>query len=153
MDKKYFTKERLEELKKELAELKGNGRIDIGDRLRRAKELGDLAENSEYTEAREAQAQLEIHIAELEDTIKNSQIIQKVASKDVAYIGCTITLEKNDGQKLKYTIVGSHEASPATGFISNESPLGKILVGKKIGDKVSMKVLAGMIEYKILVID
>ena len=79
-DKQYLTKERLEELKQELADLRGRRRIEVGERLKRAKELGDLSENSEYFEAREEQAQVELRIGELEDMVKNAEIIEKTGS-------------------------------------------------------------------------
>ena len=107
MDKQYFTEERLEELKKELEDLKMRRRIEVGERLKRAKELGDLSENSEYFEAREEQAQVETRIAELEDMIKNSEIIEKVHALNVVSIGATLEAEKG-GQRRKFTIVGSN---------------------------------------------
>jgi len=151
-DKQYFTPERLEELKKELEDLKTRRRIEVGERLKRAKELGDLSENSEYFEAREEQAQVETRIGELEDMIKNSEIIEKVYSKNVVSIGATIEIEK-DGQRRKFTIVGSNEAKPETGLISNESPLGRAFLGKKAGDTVTVKTPNGTVEYKIVTIE
>ncbi len=149
MDKQYVTKEKLEELKQELADLKGRKRIEVGERLKRAKELGDLSENSEYFEAREEQAQVETRIGELEDMIKNAEIIEKSSSTSNVSIGSTVEVEKN-GQKMKLTIVGSNEAKPEAGFISNESPLGRAFLGKKSGDKVNVSVPKGKVEYLIL---
>jgi len=148
MDKQYFTEERLEELKKELEDLKMRRRIEVGERLKRAKELGDLSENSEYFEAREEQAQVETRIAELEDMIKNSEIIEKVHALNVVSIGATLEAEKG-GQRRKFTIVGSNEAKPEAGLISNESPLGRAFLGKKAGDTVTVKTPNGTVEYKI----
>ncbi len=152
MDKQYVTKEKLEELKQELADLKGRRRIEVGDRLKRAKELGDLSENSEYFEAREEQAQVETRIGELEDMIKSAQIIEKSASTSNVSIGSTVEAEK-DGQKIKLTIVGSNEARPEAGFISNESPLGRAFLGKKTGDKVTVSVPKGKVEYTVISIE
>ena len=152
MDKQYLTKERLEELKEELADLKTRRRIEVGERLKRAKELGDLSENSEYFEAREEQAQVETRIGELEDMVKNAEIIEKTHSTGTVSIGSTIQVEKG-GQRMKFTIVGSNEAKPEAGFISNESPLGKTFLGKKAGDKVTVTAPKGKIEYTILAIE
>ncbi|MDO8430160.1 MAG: transcription elongation factor GreA [bacterium] len=148
-DKQYLTKERLEELKVELADLKTRRRIEIGERLKRAKELGDLSENSEYFEAREEQAQVETRIGELEDMIKSAEIITKNYSVTSVSIGSTVEVEKA-GKKMKFTIVGSNEAKPESGFISNESPLGSVFLGKKPGEKVLVTTPSGKAEYSIL---
>ncbi len=148
MEKQYVSKEKLEELKQELADLKGRRRIEVGERLKRAKELGDLSENSEYFEAREEQALVEARIGELEDTIKNAEIIEKPSSTGIVSIGSAIEVKK-DGQQIKFTIVGSNEANPTGGFISNESPLGRAFLGKKVGDKVTISVPKGKVEYTI----
>ena len=150
-EKQYFTKERLEELKVELEDLKTRRRIEVGERLKRAKELGDLSENSEYFEAREEQAQVETRIAELEDTVKTAKIIEKSVSNTSISIGSTVEAEKN-GQRMKFTIVGSDEARPEAGSISNESPLGSALLGKKAGDQITVKSPSGSMEYKIIAI-
>ncbi len=151
MDKQYFTKERLEALKEELADLKTRRRIEVGDRLKRAKELGDLSENSEYFEAREEQAQVETRIGELEDMIKNAEIIEKSTSTSTVSIGSTVEVQKNDsGQKRQFTIVGSNEAKPEAGLISNESPLGKAFLGKKVSDKVMVTTPSGKSEYTVI---
>lgn len=152
MDKQYFTKERLEELKKELEFLKTQKRIEIGERLKRAKELGDLSENSEYFEAREEQAQVETQIAELEEMIKHAAIIEKSLSTAVISVGSTVVADRN-GQHMKFTIVGSNEAKPEAGLISNESPLGSSFLGKKAGDKVVVHAPSGKIEYSIISIE
>lgn len=152
MDKQYLTKERLEELKSELADLKGRRRIEVGERLKKAKELGDLSENSEYFEAREEQAQVETRIAELEEMVKNAEIIEKTRAGNTVSIGATIQVEKN-GQRRKFTIVGSNEAKPEAGLISNESPLGMAFLSKKAGDKVLIKTPGGQAEYTILAIE
>src|SRR3989338_9100954 len=151
-DKQYFTEERLEELKKELEDLKTRRRIEVGERLKRAKELGDLSENSEYFEAREEQAQVETRIAELEDMIKNSEIIEKVHALNVVSIGATLEAEKG-GQRRKFTIVGSNEAKPEAGLISNESPLGRAFLCKKTGDTLTLKTPNCTVEYKIVTIE
>ncbi len=149
MGKQYVTKEKLEELKQELADLKGRRRIEVGERLKRAKELGDLSENSEYFEAREEQARVEARIGEFEDTIKSAEIIEKSTSISNVAIGSAVEVKK-DGQTTKFTIVGSNEANPTGGFISNESPLGQAFLGKKVGEKVIVAVPKGKVEYTIV---
>ncbi len=148
----YLTPERFEELKNELNNLKTVRRIEVADRLKRAKELGDLSENAEYTEAREEQTAIETRIVELEEMMKNASVIQGGAGKDKVRIGSTVEVEKNK-QQIKYKIVGPEEASPASGLISNESPLGEAFLDKKVGDLVKVKTPSGEMAYKILNIE
>ena len=148
----YLTPERLEELKAELNKLKTETRTEIAERLNRAKELGDLSENAEYQEAREEQTRAEGQIFELEDVIKNAKIIKHTAAKDRVQFGSIITVSKN-GQKFRYTIVGSKEAKPEAGYLSNESPLGKAFFGKKSGETVNIQTPSGEVFYKILKIE
>lgn len=147
----YLTPERLEELKIELNKLKTETRAEIAERLNRAKELGDLSENAEYQEAREEQNRIEGQILELEEIIKNAKII-KHAVKDRVQFGSIITVSKN-GQKFKYTIVGSKEARPEAGFLSNESPLGRAFFDRKAGESVKIQTPSGEVNYKILKIE
>lgn len=149
-DQKYYlTSGRLEELKKELQHLKTIRRIEVADRLKKAKELGDLSENSEYVEAREEQAIVESRIFELEETVKNAVVITKEGNGKNVQIGSTIVVEK-DGQQSRFVIVGSNESKPEAGFISNESPLGKAFLGKKAGDNVIVVTPKGEVNYKIM---
>jgi len=156
-DKQYLTKERLEELKEELADLKTRRRIEVGDRLKKAKELGDLSENSEYFEAREEQAQVETRIGELEDMVKTAEIIEKGHPTGTVSVGSTVEVEKvlpgQGGQRRKFTIVGSNEAKPESGLISNESPLGRAFLGKKIGDKAIIAAPGGKSEYILIAVE
>ncbi len=152
MDQQYLTLERLEALKAELQDLKINKRIEVAERLKRAKELGDLSENSEYFEAREEQAQLEARIIELEEIIKNASVIGKSTSHAKVEIGSTVEVAK-DGAKMKFTIVGSNEADPENGRISNESPLGRAFLGHTPGETVKVKTPKGEVMYKIVKID
>lgn len=122
--------------------------MDVAERLKRAKELGDLSENSEYFEAREEQQLVESRIGELEDTIKNAKVITMVRGKDAISIGATIDVTR-DGKAFRYTIVGPNEARPEAGFISNESPLGKAFLGKKLGELVVVKIPSGEATYTI----
>src|SRR3989344_385824 len=124
MEKQYLSKEKLEELKGELQHLKTAKRQEVAERLKRAKELGDLSENAEYMEARDEQATVEGRILELEDIIKNAEVIEKTPSTGVVKVGSTVVVEKTSqpGER-KFVIVGSNEANPTQSMISNESPL------------------------------
>lgn len=150
--KHYLTSGRLEDLKKELNELKTTRRIEVADRLKRAKELGDLSENSEYVEAREEQSLVESRIFELEEMVKNAVVITKEGNGKNVQVGSTVVAEK-DGQRLNFIIVGSNESKPEAGFISNESPLGKAFLGRKAGDKVTVNTPRGEMVYKIVSVE
>ena len=157
MAKKYLTKERYDELAVELDNMKKEGRRSVMERLRHAKDLGDLSENAEYQSARDDQSVLERKIAELEDLLKNSALFEKqsaagVSSNGVVRLGSKVSLKKG-GATLNYTVVGSSEADPMNGLISNESPLGRELLGKKSGDKLSIQTPKGQKEYSILSVD
>lgn len=152
-EKMYLTKEGYENLKKELEQLLGDERKAISERIRTAKEHGDLSENSEYSDAKEQQSFVEGRIIELEHIIKNAAIIEdQHNSCEEIDLGCTVHLEA-DSKDLKYKIVGKVEANPDKGFISNESPIGKALLGKKKGDEVEVSVPAGVTKYKVKKID
>lgn len=148
----YLTKEKFEELKMDLEKLKKEARKDVSERLKRAKEYGDLSENAEYSEAKEEQARVESRIFELEDILRNANIIRKTSGKEIIQIGSTIEVRK--GVKIvKYTIVGSNEARPEANLISNESPLGKAFLGKKKGDVVEIQTPVGKAKYEIMKIE
>ncbi|MDP2695908.1 MAG: transcription elongation factor GreA [bacterium] len=150
--KYYLTAEKLEEFKQELNELKTVKRAEVADRLKKAKELGDLSENSEYFEAREEQGQVEGRVFELEEMIKNASVIIKATNNETVQIGSTIEVSK-DGKSSKFTIVGSNETRPEAGLLSNESPLGKAFFGKKLGEQVKVKTPSGEVAYKIVNIE
>lgn len=153
MDRHYLTQERFEELKKELEELKTKRRMEVAERLKQAKEFGDLSENSEYAEARDEQSLVEGRIFELEELLKKAAIIQKTAGmKARAEIGSTVTVKKGEAV-LKYTIVGAYDANPAEGKISDESPLGMALVGRKVGEKAKAVTPSGEAEYEVLKVE
>lgn len=145
----YITGEGLEKLKEELQQLKTERRQEIAKRIKEAKEMGDLSENAEYSEAREEQAANESKIVELEELIKNANII-KAPSKErgVVGIGSTVIAIFN-GTEREFTIVGSEEARPSEGKISNESPLGSSFLGKLKGETVEVSTPKGKIKYKI----
>jgi len=145
----YLTKEKFDELSVELERLKTEGRKEITESLKTAKELGDLSENAQYIEAREEQQRIERRIAELEQMLKEAEIISTRAKKrDHVEVGATVEVVR-DGKTHKYYIVGSSEANPIEGFISNESPLGRVLIDKKVGDTVEFKTPEGKTQYKI----
>jgi transcription elongation factor GreA len=147
----YLTSQKLAELKAELERFKTVRRLEVAERLKRAKELGDLSENSEYFEAREEQQFVESHIFELEDTIKNASVIKMTHGTKTVQIGASFSVERA-GKEMKFTIVGADEVKPEAGLISNESPLGKAFIGKKPGDVVKIKTPAGETSYKITAI-
>lgn len=149
MNKNFATTEGLENLKKELERLKSKKRPEIAERLKQAKEFGDLSENAEYFEAREEQIWVENRIAELEELIKNTVIIQKTSGMNMVKIGSTVE-SLSEGAVKKFTIVGSNEANPGDGLISNESPLGKALLGCQIDDEIEIVVPKGKVRYKII---
>lgn len=144
----YFSEEGLEKLKQELEDLKTAKRHEIAARLEHAKSLGDLSENAEYQEAKEEQSLLESRIGELEEILRNAVIIKKDAYSTLVQIGSTVRVKSEHGEET-FTIVGSEEADPKEGKISNESPLGKAFLGRKTGDKVEVKTPAGTFHYSI----
>jgi len=145
---KYVTSQKLKEIKKELEELRKK-RNEISERIHEAQDMGDLAENAEYTEAKESQAFNEGRIMELEEVIKNAVIISKKNACEIVEVGCQILVQNKIGKK-EFIIVGSQEADPTQGKISNESPLGRAFLGRKKGDEVMVHTPSGKIHYKIL---
>lgn len=155
MDEKneYLTKEKFDELSKELQELKTAKRKQVAESLEYAKSLGDLSENAEYHEARELQANTEDRIAKLETMLKSAVIIS-LHHSDTVGIGSIVNLEKlKDGSKIKYKIVGSEEANLGDAKLSIHSPLGSTMVGKKKGDQFKVTTPGGIVEYKIIEIE
>lgn len=146
----YLSEEGLQQHKRELEELKLK-RQEIAKRLEEAKALGDLSENQEYSSAREAQAFNEGKILELEQLLREATLIDKNHRSSAVRIGSTIEARAN-GKTQNFTIVGSEEANPAAGKISNESPLGKAFLGKKAGDKVEVETPGGKAVYTIATI-
>ncbi len=149
--KNFVTKEGLEKIKKELGELKTIKRQEISRRIQEAKELGDLSENAEYAEAKEARALNEKKIAELEIILRDAETISiKPSLANVVQIGSTIVVKNGINKEKVFTIVGSNEASPIEGKISNESPLGTAFLGHKIGEEIEIKIPSGLTKYKIM---
>lgn len=148
----YLSQEGIEILKKELHELKTKKRQEIAKRLQEAKDLGDLSENAEYFEAKEAQSLNENRIGELEDLLKNAVVIKTPSAEDIVGIGSTVEVKLGDNTDV-FKIVGSAEAKPQDGKISNESPLGRAFLNKKIGEEVDVKTPGGIVKYKIMKIE
>ncbi len=145
---KYLTKEGLEKIKAELEQLKTVKRKEIADRIAEAMKLGDLSENAEYQEAKDEQGANESRVMELEDIVKTAIVIEEALDKKVVSVGSTVTVKGPTATK-EYTIVGSSEANPMKGFISNESPLGEAFLGCKVGETLEVDAPAGKIKYKI----
>lgn len=146
----FLTHEGFARLQNELHELKTVKRKEIALRIQEAKELGDLSENAEYVEAKNEQSFIEGRVVELESILKNAQIIEPTAAQhDVVQVGSRIRV-KNGQEEQEYVIVGSSEADPAAGKISNESPLGAAFIGRKIGDVVAIDVPRGQAVFEIL---
>ncbi len=146
----YITKEKKKELEKELEYLKGPKRVEILEALAYAKSLGDLKENAEYHQVREDQGKLEDRILKIEQILQSSQVVSG-GGGDVVEVGSKVTVLKEGGSEEKtYQIVGGEEADMAQGKISNRSPFGEALFGKKKGDDVSFKTPNGVVNYKIV---
>ncbi len=146
---KYLSPEGLEKLKKELHLLKTEKRQEITEKLKKSSAYGDLSENSEYFEAKESQAFLEGRILEIEEIIKNAQVISKTAKTGWVQIGSTIEATSNT-EKEKFEIVGAEESNPLEGKISIDSPLGKAFLNQPEGAIVTAETPQGKMKYKIL---
>ena len=153
-----LTQEGLEKLEQELEELKSVKRKEIAEKIKVALSFGDLSENSEYDEAKNEQAIMEARIADIEVTLKNVKVIdESELSNENIHIGSKVEARVNNPRTGKtdvynYKIVGSNEADPLSGNISDESAVGKALLGHGIGDKIEVEVPAGMMEYEVLAI-
>lgn len=147
-----LTYEGLKKLEEELEYLKTVRRAEVAEKIKQARAFGDLSENSEYDEAKNEQAFVEGRIATIEAMLKNAKVIDDEDIKlDQVNIGCTVKVyDESFNEETEYTIVGSAEADPMNNKISDESPIGKALIGKKAGDVVSVEVPAGIIKLKIL---
>ena len=155
MEKKIrLTDDGLKKLKDELEHLKTTGRKEIAEKIKIARGYGDLSENSEYDEAKNEQAKIEARIVEIEAMLKNVEIISDVKgpAKTVMLGSKVKILDVEFGEEDTYRIVGSAEADPSEGLISDESPVGKALLGHKVGDTVFAEAPTGEIEFKIIAI-
>ena len=147
-----LTDEGLKKLETELEELKGNKRKEIADKIEVARSFGDLSENSEYDEAKNEQAIVEARIAELEATLRNVKILDEDdLTTEMIHVGSKIKVfDKEFDEEVSYQSVGSTEADPMNGRISDESPVGKALLGHKVGDVVDVEVPDGVVTFEIL---
>jgi transcription elongation factor GreA len=147
-----LTPEGYERLKKEIEHLSTEKRREVADRIRIAREFGDIAENAEYDDAKNEQAMLEHRIATLEERLRSARVIQKgEVKKDEVSIGSKVKLKDMETNKsVEYHIVGSAEANPAEHKLSNESPVGKAIMGRKKGEVVEVAAPRGSLKFKIL---
>ena len=154
----FLTKQGINELKKELKELTGKKRPSLVKRVARARDFGDLSENAEYSNAREELSFVEGRISEMEEVLSKAKLIKEEKNtagkgkQKIIALGSKVTVNIND-QKHVFNVVGEWEADPTNKKISHSSPLGKALIGKKIGDKVEVEAPAGKILYKVVEID
>lgn len=150
-----ITDEGLKKLELELEDLKTNKRKEIAEKIKVALSFGDLSENSEYDEAKNEQAIIEGRIAEIEAQLKNVKVLDENEINDgTIHIGSTVKLTNTATRKsVTYRIVGSTESDPLSGKISDESPVGKALLGHAVGDKVEVEIPAGTITYKVSAIE
>ncbi|GIQ68738.1 transcription elongation factor GreA [Xylanibacillus composti] len=147
-----LTEEGLAQLEAELDELKNVKRREMAERIKLAISYGDLRENSEYHAAKEDQAMMESRILTIEKLLKKAKVVQ-IENRDLSHvqIGCTVVLDDQEfNEKVEYKIVGSEEADVAANKISYESPLGKELLGKRVGDTIEVNAPAGVIKYELL---
>ena len=148
----FLTPDGREQVLSQLELLRTVGRTRVAQYLHEAKESGDVIDNAAYDEAKNEQARLEGRILELEQLLANAKMISKIQT-DVVTLGSVVHVRNSDEREYRYTIVGSYEAKPSAGMISNESPVGKALLGHKIGDLVFASTPGGVKEYTILTIE
>lgn len=145
----YISRNGIAKLEKELEYLKKVRRKEIAQLIHSAKEQGDLSENAEYAAAKEEQGHIESRILEIGEMLKRAEIIDAgKQNNDMVHVGSSVLIE-TDGEQMEYLIVGSNESNPSEGRISNESPIGRAFLGKKVGDVVHVTIPAGSIKYLI----
>ena len=150
----YLTREGLEKLQAELAHLRTDKRREIADRIQQSRERGGTVSNAEYEEAINERSFVEGRIQTLGDMIGNAVIIdEERGERDSVYVGSTVTVRNQQGKATTYTITGSAESDPAQGKISNVSPIGKSLLGKKVGEVAEVNVPSGKVELEIISIE
>lgn len=150
--KNILTYEGLRLLEEELQDLKVNKRKEVAQKIKEAREQGDLSENAEYDAAKDEQREIEARIEEIDKILKNAEVVvEDEVEVDVINIGCKVRiLDMEFDEEMEYKIVGSTEANSLKGKISNESPVGKALIGARIGDIVNVETHSGVLQYKIL---
>ena len=153
--KNILTYAGLTKLENELQDLKVNKRSEVAEKIKEAREQGDLSENAEYDAAKDEQRDIEARIEEIENILKNAEVVDEddVDTKTIS-VGCKVKiLDKEYDEELEFKLVGSTEASSLNGLISNESPLGSALIGKKVGNVVTVETQEGVAKYKVLAIE
>jgi len=145
----YLTRDGYDRLVQELAELRLEKRPQIEERIRLAKELSDTVDNAEYDGAKQEQSFVEGRIQELEQLLADAEMIEDHPSTDFVRLGSSVTVIGSDDEREDYTIVGSAEADPKRGFVSNESPVGRSLMGRKVGDEVTIVAPGGSFTVRI----
>ncbi|MEK7153782.1 MAG: transcription elongation factor GreA [Patescibacteria group bacterium] len=145
----HLTQQGVDELKKELTELIAL-RSDIAGRIKTAREFGDLSENMEYSAARQDQERNEARISEIEHILSNVQVITAPKNDGKVVLGSTVKLKSDSGKQKEFQVVGTVEADPLSGKISDESPIGQALMGKKPGEKIEIKLPSETISYTIV---
>ncbi len=148
----YVTRDGLKKLEEELEYLRTVKRAEVAQRLHDAMGEGDIDENAEYDDAKNEQSFVEGRILTLELMVKNAVLIEEGKRKDQIMLGSTVTIAENGGEPETYHLVGSAEADPRRGRISNESPLGRALLGKRVGDSVTISAPAGTLTFQIIAI-
>ena len=145
----------LKKLEDELHDLKVNRRKEVAGKIKEAREQGDLSENAEYDAAKDEQRDIETRIEEIEKILKNAEVVvEDEVDVDKINVGCTVKVyDEEFEEELEFKSVGSSEANSLQGKISNESPVGKALIGRSIGDTVDVETQAGVISYKVLAIE
>ena len=149
----YLTPEGQVELEKELDLLRTTRRREIADKLSQSKELGTTVNNAEYDDAKRDQSFVEGRIRELEATLASAQVIAHQATPSTVRLGAKVSVETSEGEKEEFILVGSAEAHPLAGKISNESPVGKALMGRRSGDQVQVMTPGGVVTYTIRTIE
>ena len=151
--KNIITRAGLNKLENELHNLKVNKRQEIAEKIKEAREQGDLSENAEYDAAKDEQREIEERIVAIESLLKNAEVVDD-AEEGTINIGCKVKLfDKEFGEEVEYMIVGSTEANSLQGKISNESPVGMALLRHRVGDEVTVETQAGVLEYKVLSVE
>ncbi len=149
--KNILTYEGLKKYEEELQDLKVNKRKEIAQKIKEAREQGDLSENAEYDAAKDEQRDIEARIGELEELLKHAEVIEDDNNSEHIGIGCTVkVLDKEYKEEIEFKIVGASEANSLEGKISNDSPVGKALIGRKSGETISVETQAGTSKYKII---
>ena len=153
--KNLLTYAGLQKLEDELHDLKVNRRKEVAGKIKEAREQGDLSENAEYDAAKDEQRDIETRIEEIEKILKNAEVVvEDEVDVNKINVGCTVKVyDEEFEEELEFKIVGSSEANSLQGIISNESPVGKALIGRSIGDVVEVETQAGVISYKVLAIE